>query len=525
MYRELTMTDVREVLRRRQAGQALRVIARDTGIDRKTVRRYVDAATECGLERDSVLDDALVHEVGRRVQARPSVEPSEERKRLEHHRKQIAEWLGGPDPLRLSKVHTLLGRMSVEVTYATLRRFVRDELDWHCRTPSVRLEDPPAGQEAQMDFGEMGRIRDAETGKVRRLWVLVVTLSYSRYTFVWPTFSQTVESVCEGLDAAWAFFGGVPSRLVVDNLRAVVAKADAQSPRINDAFADYAQARGLFVDPARVRRPQDKGRVENAIAHVRQSWFAGETFTDLDDARRSALGWSRDVAGTRVHGTTRRVPRDVYEQEERSQMRPAPAAPFDVPLWAEATVHPDHHLQVARALYSVPTRYIGRRVRVRADRTIVRVYLGTELIKVHPRKGPGERSTDVTDYPSGKETYALRSVDALVERARKQGEHVGEFVDRLLGCTLPWTRMRQAHRLLSLCERFGRARVDEACRRALAFDVVDVTRIERMLRSARQSEEQAAEGGKLVQLELVPRFARPAGVFATKVGSDEEGSR
>ncbi len=108
-----------------------------------------------------------------------------------------------------------------------------------------------------------------------------------------------------------------------------------------------------------------------------------------------------------------------------------------MPLWADATVHPDHHLQVARALYSVPTRYIGRRVRVRADRKIVRVYLATELIKVHPRKGPGERSTDVADYPSGKELYALRSVDAIVERARKQGEHVGELVDRLLSVVTP----------------------------------------------------------------------------------------
>lgn len=524
MYRELSMTDVREVLRRRHAGQGVREIARETGTDRKTVRRYVAAAEELGLTRESVLDDATVHEVARRVQQRPVMELSEERKLLETHRERIEEWLGGPEPLRLTKVHELLKRMSVDVTYSTLRRFAVDELDWRRRGPSVRLDDPPPGQEAQIDFGEMGRVRD-DTGKLRRLWVLVVTLAYSRYTFVWPTFSQTVDSVCEGLDAAWAFFGGVPERLVVDNLRAVVAKADAQSPRINDAFADYAQSRGFFVDPARVRRPQDKARVENAIAYVRQSWFAGETFTSLDDARRSAFEWSRDVAGARVHGTTRRVPRDVYEQEERAQMKPAPTEPFDVPLWTEATVHPDHHIQVARALYSLPTRYIGRRVRVRADRKVVRVYLGTELIKVHARKGPGERSTDVSDYPSGKELYALRSVDAIVERARTQGEHVGELVDRLLGCTLPWTKMRQAYRLLSLCQRFGRARVDEACRRALAFDVIDVTRIDRMLRTSQKHEDEAVERGKLVQLDLVPRFARPADVFATKGPRDEEGSR
>jgi transposase len=520
------MTDVREVLRRRQAGQSLRDIARETGTDRKTVRRYVTAAAECGLGPGSVLDDRLVHEIARRVQARATTEPSEERKRLEPHREQIASWVGGAEPLRLSKVHVLLGRQGVEVTYSTLRRFVIEELAWHSRAPSVRLEDPPPGQEAQVDFGEMGRVREVETGKLRRLWVLVITLAYSRYTFVWPTFSQTVESICEGLDAAWAFFGGVPARLVVDNLRSAVAKADALSPRLSDAFADYAQARGLFVDPARVRRPQDKARVENVVAYVRQSWFAGESFTDLDDARRSALEWSREIASLRVHGTTRRVPREVYDQEERGEMKPAPTEPFDVPLWTEATVHPDHHIQVGRSLYSLPTRYIGKRVRVRADKKLVRVYLATELIKVHPRKRPGERSTDVSDYPSGKELYALRSVDAIVERARKQGEHVGELADRLLGCTLPWTKMRQAYRLLGLCQRFGRARVDEACRRALAFDVIDVTRIDRMLRTAQKHEDEAVERGKLVQLDLLPRFARPVDVFATtRSSTEEEGHR
>jgi hypothetical protein len=167
----------------------------------------------------------------------------------------------------------------------------------------------------------------------------------------------------------------------------------------------------LFVDPARVRSPKDKPRVENQVPYVRESWFDCETFASLDDARESAERWCREVAGARVLGTTRQVPAELFEAVEKPTMKPAPTTPFDVPDWIDkAKVHPDHHIQVAHALYSVPTRYLRRHVRVRADRSI----------KVHPRKPPGGRSTDVADYPAEKAAYAPRR-----RRDRPQGPREG----------------------------------------------------------------------------------------------------
>src|SRR4029077_6606863 len=130
------------------------------------------------------------------------------------------------------------------------------ELGWHNKPPTVRVEDAAPGQEAQIDFGKMGMLHDPETGRLRLLWALVVTLCFSRYQFVWPTFLQTTAAVCEGLDRAWWFFGAVIRTLVPDNTKAIVKHADALSPRLVDAFLDYVQARGIFVDPARVRSPQ-----------------------------------------------------------------------------------------------------------------------------------------------------------------------------------------------------------------------------------------------------------------------------
>ena len=311
--------------------------------------------------------------------------------------------------------------------------------------------------------------------------------------------------------------------LVPDNTKAMIKDPDALAPTLVAAFLDYVQARDIFVDPARVRSPKDKPRVENQVPYVRESWFDGETFAGLDHARESAELWCYDVAGARIHGTTRQVPRELFESVEKAAMLPPPTKPFDVPRWYDdVKVHPDHHIQVASALYSVPTVYLRKLVRVRADKQLVKVYCGTECIKVHPRQPPGGRSTDVNDYPVGKAAYALRSVDALVAKAKEKGSHIGTFAERLLGGPLPWTRMRQAYALLRLCDKYGQGRVEAICQTALAFDVVDVTRIKRMLESAAKPTASAADAkagaGKLVQLTL-PRFARPDEHFETRPGA------
>lgn len=510
LYRELTVMEVKEVLRRLWAGQGLREIARETGLDRKTVRRYAEAVDAFGGTTLELTDD-VVRDVVRRVQERPLAEPSVQRVAVAEHRAQIEQWLG--NGLKLSKVHVLLQRQGVEASYATLRRFAMDELGFGVRKPSVRLEDSEPG-EAQIDFGCMGVMHDPETGRTRKLWALIVCLSHSRYSFVYPTFTQDLGVVCAGLDAAWRFFGGVPKRIVPDNMKTVVIAAHATAPRLHDAFSEYAQARGLFVDLARVRSPRDKARVENHVAYVRESWFEGERFTSLDDARRSAEHWCREVAGARVHGTTRRVPREHYAQDEQPAMQPAPREPFDVPVWSDAKVHEDHHIQAQRALYSVPTRFIGSRVRVRADRSMVRIYLRGELIKTHPRKQPGQRSTDPNDYPPGISDYALRSVDRFLAKAEKYGPNVVAFTEQLLGGAMPWAKMRQAHQLERLCRKYGAERVDALCRRSLEFDVVDVPRLENMLKQAFKAESTAEDEGRLRTLPQ-GRFARSNEAFQT----------
>jgi hypothetical protein len=513
-FRELTMIDVKEVLRRWQAGQSARQMSREGVVGRRTATRYIDAAKELGLDSASELTDEVVRAVAHAVQDRPTPEPSEVRRILDQHRARIEQWLEQDPPLTLVRVQELLARDGVSLAYTSLRRYAHDELGWKERGPTVLIDDPPPGEQAQIDFGEVGHVKTAE-GKRRKLWVLIVTLPMSRYQFVWPTFRQTVEAL-RGARRCLALLWW---RREASGAR----QHERRGRACGREGSGYAPARGFFVDPARVRHPQDKARVENQVPYVRERWFAGESFSDdLAMLRESAERWCVEVAGARIHGTTRRVPREVFEAEERAHLGPAPTAPFDAPRWTRAKVHPDHHVQVAYALYSVPTRYRGQRMRVRVDQKTVGIYAGNDLVKMHPRVGPGKRSTDTADYPVGTAPYARRSVDGIIAKGREHGEHVGIYAERLLAGPLPWTRMRQADGLLRLCERYGAGRVDALCARALAFDVLDVPRIERMLKAARTAEDTAPKGT------VVPlprsRFARDPSSFATIKRSPKGGA-
>lgn len=504
-YRELGVIEVREVLRRFCWGEGLRAIARGTGSDRKTVAKYVAAASAAGLRRgDPAPTDEQVAAVLAAVRAAPVGRPGDVPDRLAPYRDQIAAWLA--EGLRLTKISRRLRAQGVGVPYSSLYRFARAHLDFGTPSLTVRVAEPPPGEAAEIDFGVLGLWLDPEQRRRRRVYGLLVTLCYSRYAFLWISLRQDLATVLDALEAAWVFFGGVVKRLVEDNLKPVVTRADRYVPGIDRVFLEYAQFRGFVVDPAIVRHATGKPKVERGIPYCREDFFRGEAFRDLAEMRARALVWCRDIAGTRVHGTTRQVPRVVFETIEQAALLPVSPEPFDRPTWAEATVHPDHHLQFRRALYSVTTQYIGKRVDIRGDSRLVRIYYRGELIKVHPPQPPGGRSTDYTDYPAERTPYALRAPETCIHQAERLGPAIGQFTAVLLSGTFPWARLRQAQKLLRLADRYGAPRVNAACARALAFELLDVRRVETIVRAALERAPRPAEPGEVRPLPA--RFAR-----------------
>ncbi len=338
------MIEIKEVLRLWLAGHSLREVTRLAGLDRKTVRRYVQAAQAAGVARESG-DGQLTEEVLGAVVA--VVRPDRPRgngaswEAIAEQREQIQTWL--KQDLTLAKIHMLLGRRGVVVPYRTLHRFAVAELGIGRRQPTVPVVDGKPGQEVQVDFGRLGLVPEPATGRRRVAQGLIFTAVYSRHMFVYPTLRQTLEEVVAGFEAAWVFFGGVFAVVVPDNMKAIVDHADAVDPRLNDAFREYAQARGFVVDPARVRHPRDKPRVERRVQYARSNFFAGEDFRDIDDCRARAQTWCAEVAGTRIHGTTRQRPAEVFAAEERPVLLPVPADGFVVPSYTRPKVAPDRH--------------------------------------------------------------------------------------------------------------------------------------------------------------------------------------
>ena len=342
---------------------------------------------------------------------------------------------------------------------------------------------------------------------------------FSRHQFVWPTFAQTTDEVISGFEAAWGFFGGVFPVVIPDNMKSIVIKAENTAPRFNDTFFEYAQSRGFVIDAARVATPTDKPRVERVVPYVQKNFFAGETFVDLADCRERAEIWCKKTAGMRIHGTTQCRPAEVFRLEELPRLGQLPGQPFDIPHWSEPKLHRDFHVEVDKALYSAPHQLVGRHLKARRDSTTVKLYFRGELVKVHPRKPPGGRSTDPADMPSGKEIYATRDLDRLAHMAKGHGEAIGIYAKAILDTPLPWTKMRQVYRLLGLVKKWGPDRVEPACRRALEAEAIDVNLVSRMLERAKEAAEPDARPEPVV---IQGRFARdPSSSRPSKQADDD----
>jgi transposase len=507
MYREVTMIELREVLRLRSAGLPKKRIAAQLGLDPKTVRRYLEVAATAGVS----LGDGVTEEHVRAVLL--ALHPGGGRPRgdgwarcVEQHAA-IARWLG--EGLRLTKIRKLLVRHGIDIPYATLHRYAVLELQFGKTATTMPVVDGEAGHELQVDTGWVGTLRVPQ-GPGRRFRAWIFTAVRSRHRFVYPTFDETTARAIEACEAAWAFYGGVFRVLIPDNTKAIITTADPLGPRITPAFLEYAQARHFHIDAARVRSPRDKGRVERAVPGVRDDCFAGEALRTLEEARVWAHRWCLEDYGLRRHSRTQRRPLEHFQAEEAPVLLPAPTTAYDIPRWSEPKVARDQLAAVDKALYSIPHPYVGQRLTARADAQTVRFYARGQLVKTHPRQPPGGRAIDATDYPVERSIYALRNVDALRHQAEAAGAVIGHYAAALLDSPLPWTRMRRVYALLGLVRRYGAARVTEACERALAADMLDVRRLQRMLEQGPVARP-ATPPARVIPL---ARYLRPASQFA-----------
>src|SRR5216117_2691222 len=277
-YREVTMLEIKEVLRLWCGGAAKKRIAAQLGLDIKTVRRYVRAAQASGPwpAGDAPLDEERVAAVVTALQPDWGRQRGDAWAVCAAQREFIASHL--KQRVRLTKIRKLLRRRGVEIAYPTLRRFAVAELGFGRMSATLPVADGAPGDELQVDTGWMIYLEPDLWGKRRRLRAWIFTPGVSRYRFVYPCLPESTASAIEACEAAWEFYGGVFRTLIPDNTKAIVQDPDALEPRFTRAFLEYAQARGFHIDPARARHPRDKARCERSVRDVRDDCFGGEHF-------------------------------------------------------------------------------------------------------------------------------------------------------------------------------------------------------------------------------------------------------
>ena len=437
--------DIRELLRHIQADPRDRAIHRQTGVHRQTVKRYREWAVEQGL-----LEGPLppIEELQALLEATlPNTQPPQNVSSVEPYR-DIVEQLHR-EGVEMAAIHQRLKERGYIGSYSSVYRFVRN-LEPRMPDVTVRVETPP-GEEAQVDFGYAGRMVDPDTGGLRKTWTFVMTLSWSRHQYVEFVFDQKVETWLRLHRNAFAFFRGVPERIVIDNLKAGIIRACWHEPLAQQSYRECAEHYGFLISPCRPRTPRHKGKVEKGgIHYVKRNFLGGREPTTLTQANRDVRHWALVVAGERVHGTTKERPLERFELE-RGALRPLPDAPYDMAIWKEVKLHRDCYVVFDQAYYSAPFRLVGQKLRVRGGSREVQIFTPDyQLVATHARaQRPGRRQTHPDHLPPHKVPGLMLTRDACRQQASELGPATRQVVDGLLDHR-PEDRLRTAGRLLRL---------------------------------------------------------------------------
>jgi transposase len=472
-YKEITVMDIYEIVRRWHDQQKIAHIANALGYDRKTVRQYIKLAQQQGLSPQQPLPDKeqLIQLLNQAIV--PLKRPQQAQQLLERFLPEITDLVNDKfnsvKPKIAFEVICEKYDLSGKVSYSSFKNFVRNnQIAISPDKATCRLEVEP-GSEAQLDYAKVGLLLDPAVDKKKTVQAFITTLSFSRHKFVEFTFKQDQQRFVASHVNMFEFFGGVPHRLSLDNLKNGVIKPHLYDPQLNRTYQELAEHYGCFIDPCRVSHPKDKGKVERDVQTVRQQFrklLLTHPSLTLAQANQLIQQWAINEYGQRDHGTTHWKPYPTFCEVERPQLRPLPAQPFDLAQWKQAKVHPDHYIQFNNKAYSVPHRFVGKTVWVRGTHKIVQIYDQHQLIKQHtvPK---GFRQTDINDFPPNFQAVLDKGLPRLLQqKASDIGPQFGTLIRTLLQ-QHAFLNMRRAQGLVNLAEKYLPPLVEQAAELAL----------------------------------------------------------
>ena len=466
MANHLRMAVVETIINLDQHGWSQRRIAEHLGIDRETVARHLDLSAAGSKPASAPTGSADGESNSKPASALTgsAVVAGRQASACEPWRALITTKL--EQGLTAQRIfQDLTNDHGYRGSYYSVRRFVQ-KLEKRTELPFRRMECGP-GEEVQVDFGTGVPLVEGD-GKRRRTHVFRMVLSYSRKAYSEVVLRQTTENFLRCLENAFWQFGGVPQRVVLDNLKAAVTKADWFDPELNPKLEAFARHYGTVFLPTKPRTPRHKGKVERGIDYVQENGLRGHAFQSLDEQNRHLAQWEATVADRRIHGTTRRQVGALFTEIERATLQCLPIDHFPCFQEAQRTVHRDGHVEVERAFYSAPPEYLGRRVWVRWDGRLVRLLNAKfESIAVHPQRPAGRFSTLNEHIATEKVNAVERGSAWLLGKIRQIGPHALNWSERMLAERgIEGVRVLQG--LLSLTNKHRYGEIERACDIALS---------------------------------------------------------
>jgi transposase len=461
--RRLKLMDIREMLRHIRDGRSDRQVGKDLGVDRRTVKRYREwAQCERLLEGDLPDHENLLKILDLTM---PEKVPPQNSSKADPYRCRIKQLL--EEKVKVTAIYDRLKEDGYTGSYASVLRLAR-QIEPRKEEAYVRKECQP-GEEAEVDFGYVGMMYDDE-GNLRKTWAFVMVLGWSRYAYVEFVFDQKVATWLSCHRNALTFFGGVPQRLVIDNLKSGITQAVWDNPQVQISYRECAEHYGFLILPCRPATPEHKGKVEGGVGYVKGRFMGGRGPLKLAWANQEVRKWCRDEAGMRIHGTTKQQPRRQFEQVERGRLKPLPQTPYDIAIWKKVRLYHDCHVEFDGSYYSAPFRLIKHPLRVCAGTRLVRIFDEKyALIATHERAAqPGTRRTHRDHYPPEKLPGLERTREGCLAQAIEFGPAVQRVVEDLLADPV-LDQIHQVGRLLRLSEKYGIQRLCDACQRALDF--------------------------------------------------------
>lgn len=492
----ISMSKIRQIIRLHSQGRSKLLISNHTGVSRNTLKKYLKEFERSGLSfadinelSDKDLEDLFIKPEEKQLNPKlqilfsffPSMDKELKRKGVtrlllweEYRRKH-------PDGYGLSQFKNYFAKWKAQVN------------------PSMRIEHK-AGDKLYIDFaGDKLSIVDKQTGEIQQVEVFVAILGASQLTYVEAVMTQQKEDFIAACEGALHYYGGVPAAIVPDNLKSAVIKSSKYEPVLNETFADFADHYSTTILPARAYHPQDKALVEGAVKIVYTRIYAklrtGEYFT-LDELNKAILIAleEHNLALLKGRNYSRR---QQFEEVERQTLAPLPPLRYELKKQLFATVMKNGHVSLSadKHYYSVPFRFIGKKVKLMYSRNTVEIFYNYERIAIHKRtKSPYNYTTEKDHMASAHRFVSDWTPERFLTWAAGIHEDVHLYILKILDRKQhPEQAYKSCVGILSFAKKVGNDRLIKACQRALGYGIYNYKTIQTILEKGMDNYEEAEE--------------------------------